>query len=114
MDELANHLTTSITGFSNSYDIATWENLKERLNILPLETALYEVNLSASLTEQVIKKTWELIFPADRAVFQHLLLNHDALPLSKLYRFLFRSTHKKLSVNKGNGKSKRGNVGPRH
>jgi len=58
-----------------------------------LEGALTDIQLPAHLNQQIIEHTWELINNADLTVFQRLVADQICLPLTKLIKFLFKSTH---------------------
>lgn len=63
-----------------------------------LESALQEVSLNERLSSHVVEKTWELVCAADVSVFDTVLRDPNYLPLAKLYRHLFNSTHRRISV----------------
>ena len=63
-----------------------------------LETALGMVRLTEGQTKRVVLATRELLLPADHQVFLSLLTNRQLLPLTRLYRYLFTSTHKTISI----------------
>ena len=63
-----------------------------------LEGALQEVNLSKGLSDHVVEQTWGLVCAADLRAFDAVLQNPNHLPLARLYRHLFNSTHRTISV----------------
>lgn len=79
-------------------DNQTWKTFEEKLQRLSLEAALQEIQLSLQLTNLIILKTWDYIFPADRKVLKNIIQKLDFLPLSRLYRHLFNSTHHRIQL----------------
>lgn len=63
-----------------------------------LESALGKARLSERQTDLVVKRTREFLLPHDQAVFNEVLANRRALPLTALYDHLFRSTHRTLNI----------------
>ena len=79
-------------------DNQTWKTFEEKLQHLSLEAALHEMQLSQQLTDLIIRKTRDCIFPADREVLRRVIQNRAYLPLSRLYRHLFNSTHHRIQL----------------
>ncbi len=63
-----------------------------------LESALQAVRPSERQTHFIAAETRRFLLPSDLAVLQSLLANRRSLPLSRLYRHLFDSTHNDLHV----------------
>ncbi|MGY3473805.1 SIR2 family protein [Bradyrhizobium ottawaense] len=63
-----------------------------------LESALQAVRPTERQTQFIVTETHTFLLPHDLRVLQTLLANRRALPLSRLYRHLFDSTHKTVNV----------------
>ena len=63
-----------------------------------LESALGGVQMNEELTNHIVEHTWVHVGEADAKAFDDLIRNPEPLPLSRLYRHLFDSTHRTLSV----------------
>lgn len=63
-----------------------------------LETALQTVRPTARQTQFIAMHTREFLLPYDEAVLQAVLANPRALPLSRLFKHLFDSTHPTIDV----------------
>lgn len=100
MQCLARHLSKSDPPPPDTEHPQTlWNNfLSELKNGVDLESALHNCNLTEGLTDHIVNETWSLISAADQALFEKLIIGRSMLPLSRLYRHLFNSTHRTLSV----------------
>lgn len=98
MTQLAAYIRSEVPREISPDDNQTWKILEGKLQHLTLEAALQEVQLSQRLTDLIIQKTWDYIFPADRQVLEHIIQNSDYLPLSRLYRHFFNSTHQRIKL----------------
>lgn len=63
-----------------------------------LEAALQSIRPSDRQTQFIASTTRKLLLPYDLNVMKEILLNRRALPLSRLYRHLFDSTHTTINV----------------
>lgn len=63
-----------------------------------LESALGEVQMSDDLSNHVVEQTWAYVGEEDANAFGRLIRASEPPPLSRLYRYLFDSTHRTLSV----------------
>ena len=63
-----------------------------------LESALGGVQMNEELTNHVVEHTWMHVGETDAKAFGDLARNPEPPPLSRLYRHLFNSTHRTLSV----------------
>lgn len=80
-------------------DESAWQKFIEVLNQKHLEAALQEIQLSQGVLNILVKKTWEFISSADNKAFYHVINSMTTeLPLSRLYEYLFRSTHMRSSL----------------
>ena len=78
---------------------AEWDRFLGRLEAGDdLESALQAVRPSDRQTQFIAIETRSFLLPADRTVLDALLANRHALPLSRLYRHLFDSTHMTINV----------------
>ena len=99
MGALADHLKDSMEVDALSVsDRRTWDQFTTELLTNDLESALQAVNLTESLSDYVIEQTWQLVSDADKLVFDKILSDRNYLPLTRLYRHLFQSTHRTISV----------------
>lgn len=98
MPELQNHLLQHVNP-AGTDDTNLWRNFADELRRCnDLELALQNVHLSPSLEAEVVKQTRQLILDDDLKVFAALLAGQTELPLTKLLRHLFRSTHPSVTV----------------
>lgn len=75
-----------------------WGRFVEDLRKINLEDALTRAQLDDPLHDHVIRETWQCINRADRELFGRLVTGGCSLPLSDLYRYLFNSTNRTLTV----------------
>ncbi len=100
MGALATHLSNAIppTGWTPD-EAAEWAKFVARLEAgNDLETALQAVRPSERQTQYIATETRHFLLPSDLSVLERLLADRRALPLSRLYRHLFDSTHITLHV----------------
>lgn len=98
MTELKDYICSEVPKVVAPDDKQTWKTFEEKIQHSSLEAALQETQLSPQLTDIIIQKTWDSIFPADRKVLEHVIQNPGYLPLSRLYRHLFNSTHQRIQL----------------
>ncbi|HHT9138771.1 MAG TPA: SIR2 family protein [Candidatus Wunengus sp. YC60] len=98
MTQLTVYIRSEVSKEVAPDDNQTWKTFEEKIQHLSLEAALHEIQLSSQLTDLIIRKTRDCIFPADREVLGHVIQNRDYLPLSRLYRHLFNSTHHRIQL----------------
>ena len=99
MKELAQRLSRSTPEAARDVsDAKLWDCFTERLRTQDLESALTAVQLTERLSDYVVRQTWGQISVADVKVFENLIADANLLPLTRLYRHLFGSTHRKVSV----------------
>lgn len=76
-----------------------WQNFTDRLAAgTDLEAALQAVRLSDRQTAHVAEATRTLLLPDDERVFLRALADRRALPLTRLFKYLFTSTHRTIDV----------------
>lgn len=98
MPALQAHLVQSICPESTA-DEDAWLLVKTALAAGDnLETALLNNKVSDSLSRQIIEATWSLIAKSDAAVFERIALGDLELPLTRLLRWLTRSTHHEVPI----------------
>ena len=97
---LARHLVDSTPPSMHGTNTSSSWNafLSEIGNGVDLETALQNCSLNNSLTDHIVTQTWSLISSADLELFEGLISDATILPLSRLYRHIFNSTHRTISV----------------
>ena len=100
MGTLATYLieNTELNALSEEDNVAWLEFSQLLTDGVDLETALHRVHLSDLLTQSVVLKTWELINPADLAVFEQSMKSRDLFPLGSLLRRMFQSTLKEIDI----------------
>lgn len=99
MGELGRYLANSYLPASLGVeDINGWDEFREKIQILDLESALTEVSLTAAVTQHIIRTTWAFLNTSDIRVFHEIITDRNYLGLSKLYRHLFRSTALEIQV----------------
>ena len=98
MPQLTDYIRSKVSNEVAPDDNQTWNTFEEKIEHLSLEATLQEIQLSQRLTNLIIQKTWDCIFPADRKVLENIIQNIDYLPLSRLYRHLFDSTHHRIQL----------------
>ena len=97
MSELATYLLSNIV--PDQADEAKWEEFVTAIsNGMDLENALHRVMVSEQLEKEIIKKTRELIYEQDVAVFLKVISNQITLPLASLLQFLSRTANQKIRV----------------
>lgn len=78
---------------------AEWDQFLARLQAgEDLETALQAVRPSERQTQFIAAQTRAFLLPSDLKVLGELLTDRRALPLSRLFKHLFTSTHRTLHV----------------
>jgi SIR2-like domain len=76
-----------------------WDSFLVRLQAKDdLETALQAIRPSDRQTQFIAAQTREFLMPADLKVLGELLADRRRLPLSRLFKHLFTSTHRTLHV----------------
>lgn len=100
MGPLANHLSQLMVPSKwGAGEIEEWTNFCDRLTVgVDLESALGAVRLSDVQTEYIADKTRDFLLPYDLNVFEAALTDSYALPLSRLFKHLFASTHRTLDI----------------
>ncbi len=97
MGALQDHLVKEISPESKDEDI--WNQFKSDLTkTRDLEVSLQNVNLPAGLILTVVRETRNLIVRDDLSVFQKVISKEIDLEISRLFRHLFRSTNRTVSV----------------
>ena len=100
MPDLARRLVeSSPEGTLGPSENRIWKDFTDALEAKnDLESALGEVQMNEDLSNHVVKHTWTYVREADAKAFDRVIRNRELLPLSRLYRHLFDSTHHTLSV----------------
>lgn len=99
MSALAEYLKASIRDESLADDDkAVWAEFVKELATKDLESALQAVKLGEGLSDRVAECTWTLINEADTRLFDEVLGDRNRLPITRLYRHLFGSTNRTISV----------------
>ncbi|MBF0295291.1 MAG: SIR2 family protein [Magnetococcales bacterium] len=99
MGDLANSLKK--LKFDNKLSDVEQNQWKRFIGLLAskdLESALQENELSEPLFDRVVQDTWVQVCQKDTEVFAEIIDNNIILNLIKLYKYLFKSTNKILSV----------------
>ena len=99
MSDLAQQLGDSDPeGMLSKQDLQVWQAFVDRLQHQDLENALLEVDLNDNLSDYVVRETWKLINAADLSFLEESVGASNALPLGRLYRYLFSSTQRSVAV----------------
>lgn len=98
MTALASHLQGTTSPSKTPEEHMRWTEFVNALNTSDLETALTKTQLSESQTGHIVSETRSFLQPYDHQVLLTLLEDRKALPLTRLYRHLFSSTHKTIDV----------------
>jgi hypothetical protein len=99
MWKLGEHLAASSPPATlGKADFAGWNEFCDRLKSTDLEAALTEVSLSASVTQHVVSTTWDFLNPYDLKVFESVVQDRRALPLTRLFEHMFRTTISEIQV----------------
>ena len=99
MDVLADYLANSMQkSVLSGSETDLWDQFITELATKDLESALQSIKLSERLSDHVVEQTWNVISASDRHVFDEILQDNNFLPLTRLYRHLFSSTHRTISV----------------
>jgi len=99
MSDLARHLIESKPeGILDQQENEIWKRFIDELRTKDLESTLGGMQMNENLSNYVVKQTRKYVGTADVKAFDNLIRNPVLLPLSRLYRYLFDSTHHKLSV----------------
>lgn len=100
MSPLAEHLVS--VPIPTEWEVpeqAEWASFLQQIqNGVDLEAALQAVRPTDRQTRFVAQITREFLLPADLKVLSRLLDNRRSLPLTRLYQYLFNSTHTILHV----------------
>jgi hypothetical protein len=97
---LAQHLL-ALPGVASpaAAEVTEWDAFKRKLTDgIDLESALTDVRLTKRQTDYIAAETRSFLLPWDEAVFEGILGDRRHLPLARLYRFLFASTHRQVDV----------------
>lgn len=100
MGALATHLTAAMPPAAWTADeTREWVSFLSHLESgTDLESALQAIRPTDRQTHFIASATREFLLPSDLAVLSALLVDRHHLPLSRLYRHLFDSTHTTLHV----------------
>lgn len=100
MGALAAYLTAAVPSTAwTPEEQAEWAKFLAQLAAgVDLESALQAVRPTERQTQFIAAETRDFLLPADLVVLETLLADRRALPLSRLYRHLFDSTHNSIHV----------------
>lgn len=100
MEPLSAHLKgLALPSSWTANETTEWNAFVSALNSgRDLETALSSVRFEDRQTLFLADATRQLLLPADEAVFAKVIADRHCLPLTRLYRHLFSSTHKTIDV----------------
>jgi hypothetical protein len=97
--QLGEYLLTNVTPLIGKEDENIWKKFECVLKQKHLEAALHEVQLGPQITKHLVGKTWEFIYSADKKALYRIIKSFSEVsPLVRLYDYLFRSTHQRLSL----------------
>ena len=100
MGPLSKHLSalTPLAVWSTEEAVEWGKFIAELASRRDLETALSRVRFTDRQTAYVADATRRYLMPSDEAVFAQLIADRHCLPLTRLYRHFFTSTHKTIDV----------------
>lgn len=100
MTQLAEFLCSEVPKEIETNDKDTWKEFEDKIRLLPLEAALQETRISQALANLINRKTWDYISPYDRDALINIIQNRNSaqIPLSRLFRHLFDSTHSRIQL----------------
>lgn len=99
MTELADELRKRMTSTGSLVDAAQWYMFEKELDKdNDLEKALHRVELSQSLLNMVVDKTWEIVAEKDLILRNNFISDPNSLPLRRLLEHLLRTAEGTLSV----------------
>ena len=75
-----------------------WGAFVTALERTDLEAALSQVQFTDRQTRHVVEVTRNFLLPFDQSLFETALRDRQCLSLARLYRHLFKSTHKTIDV----------------
>ncbi len=78
--------------------IEDWNDFVETLETHNLEDALSGAEVDDDLHDHIVRTTWACINQADHKAFNDVVLPTGSLPLTRLFRYLFNSTARTISV----------------
>lgn len=97
MGELKKHLLANIK--AGTAEQVIWETFTSELAITnDLEAALQKVTLPAALLDSVVRETRAMVLRDEHALVNQILAGARTLALTRLYKHLFNSTNRTLSV----------------
>lgn len=83
----------------SSGELQEWEIFRSEIDRgTDLESALQKTRLSEEQTNLVVDGARDFLLPYDLAAFNEVLANRRTFPLTSLYDYLFRSTHRTINV----------------
>ncbi len=94
MSDLANRLLERIELNGTNWKLFKTELTKTK----DLEKALQTVRLENSHLEQVVNETWDFANKQDLQAYENFLHKKTEFPLSRLFKYLLRTTNPKISV----------------
>ena len=97
MHDLTNHVIQSIDAAQFRED-STLKDFTEYAVRFGIEKALADFSLDDDFHHRVLKIIWSLIRDSDASVLAQLFVSPNLLPLTRLYRHLFTSTHTDIHV----------------
>jgi hypothetical protein len=89
---------TKLPVSADALDTEAWGRFLAALPLTNLEQALTDVSLSSRLTRHVVENTWDYLSPFDLDIFEKICADRTLLSLTKLFRFLFKSTAREVNV----------------
>jgi hypothetical protein len=98
MGPLKEHLLATVTPGESTAAQEAWGRLTTELQELDLEAALQQVPIPRPLLEAILAATRELIVKEDQALLGKVVSGQLKLALTTLYRHLFNSTNRVVTV----------------
>jgi hypothetical protein len=97
MNDLTDHVIKHIS-IDSHHETPAFSKFIKHATSYGVEIALAQSNLDDGLHNAILHHMWSLIRDKDSVVLTQLLVTPNMLPLTRLYRHLFDSTHTEIHV----------------
>ena len=100
MEALAHHLINTPPDAQSQMSVDEgWSQFVDNIaGGMDLETALQEIGRNDAISDHIVRVTWEYVSETDVQAFDEIVSNDRLVPLARLFRYLFTSTHATITV----------------
>lgn len=98
MPQLRDRLLATSPPDETPLNATSWYEFLEKLKSTDLEAALSSVKVPERITQHIVETTWDFLAPYDMRILDLIARDRNALPLTRLFRHLFQSTHTTIDV----------------